>query len=116
MPSNVPLTLSQGNDEVVDLVITPCVVGDDLSIVTKLVLVLKPDQCTSDTDSTALTLTSTSPTQITITAQAAAQISATAYIPAAALVDPYSRWWRVDAYVGTTKRTAMYGHVTVIDL
>lgn len=116
MASVVALTLHQSNDEIVDLVITPAVVGDDLSLVTSLVFILKPDQCTADTASTATRLTSAVPAQITITAQSAAQISASVYVPASALLDPYSRWWRVDAYVGLTHRTAMYGPVTVVDL
>lgn len=116
MATQVPLTLHQGNDEVLDLVITPVVVGDDLSLITELRVYLKPDVCTLDTDLTVTVLRSSVPAQITITAQTPAQILATAYIPASALVDPYSRVWRVDAYAGTTHRTAMYGPVTVIDL
>jgi hypothetical protein len=45
-----------------------------------------------------------------------AQITAEAYIPATALADPYNRWWRVDAFIGVTYRTALYGPVTVLDL
>jgi len=116
MATQIPLTLHQSNDEVVDLVITPVVATDDLSLITELRFYLKPDACTADTDLTTTVLTSSVPAQITITAQAATQILATVYIPATALTDPYSRVWRVDAYAGTTKRTAMYGPVTVIDL
>jgi hypothetical protein len=72
--------------------------------------------CTGDTESTVTVLTSSNPAQITITAHTAAQIDATVYVPAASLADPYSRVWRVDAYSGTTHRTAMYGPVTVVDL
>lgn len=116
MPSNVPLTLRQSNDEIIDVVITPSSVLDDLTLVTQLVCVLKPDQCTADSDVSELTLTSADPTEIVVTAQTAASISATIYVPASALLLPYSRWWRVDAYVGTAKRTALYGPVTMIDL
>ena len=116
MATQVPLTLHQNNDEIIDLVITPVVPTDDLSLVTQLRFYLKPDQCTADTASTVTVLTSAAPTQITITAQSAAQIAATVYVPAASLVEPYNRWWRVDAYVGTARRTALYGHVTVVDL
>lgn len=116
MAAVVPLTFRQGNDEIVDLVITPATVGDDLSLVTSLVFILKPDPCTADTATTATRLTSAIPAQITVTAQSTAQISATVYIPASALIDPYRRFWRVDAYVGLTHRTALYGPVTVVDL
>lgn len=116
MATLVPLTMHEDNDEVIDLVITPVVSTDDLSLVTALKFYLKPDVCTADTDTATTVLTSAVPAQITITAQTAARIDATVYVPAAALADPYTRTWRVDAYVGTTHRTAMYGPVTVVDL
>jgi hypothetical protein len=116
MSSMVPLTLRQSNDEIIDVVVTPVSALDDLSLVTQLRFVLKADQCTSDGDLSTLILTSADPTQIVITAQTAASISATVYVPASALLLPHSRWWRLDAYVGTAKRTALYGPVTLIDL
>jgi len=116
MATLVPLTMHEDNDEVLDLVITPVVPTDDLTLVTALRFVMKPDACTADTASTATVLTSAVPAQITITAQAATRIDATVHVPAAALADPYPRVWRVDAYVGTAHRTAMYGPVTVVDL
>lgn len=116
MATLVPLTMHEDNDEVLDLVITPVVSTDDLTLVTSLRFYLKPDACTSDTDTSTTVLTSAVPAQITITAQSATQIAATVYIPAASLADPYPRVWRVDAHSGTTHRTAMYGPVTVVDL
>ena len=116
MATVVPLTMCQGNDEVIDLVITPVVPGDDLTLVTALQFYLKPDVCTDDSDAAVTVLTSADPAQITITAQTATEIDATVYVPAASLADPYSRVWRVDAHSGTTHRTAMYGPVTVVDL
>lgn len=116
MATLVPLTMHQNNDEVLDLVITPVVPTDDLTLVTSLRFYLKPDACTADTDASVTVLTSAVPAQITITAQVATQIDATVYVPAASLADPYPRVWRVDAYSGATHRTAMYGPVTIIDL
>lgn len=116
MSTELPLTLHQSNDEIINLTITTTDLNQDLSTVTQLRFYLKPDPCTADTDSSVTILTSSVPAQVTITAQSATQILATVYIPASVLVDPYSRWWRIDAYVGTTKRTAQYGPVAVIDL
>ena len=116
MATMAPLTLNQDNDEVIDLVITPVAATDDLSLVTELEFYLKPSQCTADTDAAVTVLTSSDPAQITITPQSSTQIVAIVYVPAASLLEPYDRWWRVDAYVGTTRRTAMYGPVTVVDL
>lgn len=116
MATLIALTLCQGNDEIVDVVITPVTSGDDLSLVTLLTFWLKPDTCTLDTDASVTTLTSAVPAQITITAQTSTQIDATIYVPAASLADPYPRVWRVDAHVGATHRTAVYGPVTIVDL
>lgn len=116
MPTIAPITLRQDNDEVLLLTIVPDDPTDDLTPITLLKLIMKADVCVSDADTSNLVLTSANPTQISITSHTAAQILATAWIPASALAAPYSRVWRVDAYVGTTKRTALYGPVTLVDL
>lgn len=116
MASNVPLTLRQSNDEIISLVITPSDPTDDLSMVTSISVYIKPSACVSDADSSVVTLTSASSSQVTIDSQTSAQITATVYVAAAYLSEPYSRFWRVDVFVGTAKRTAMYGAVTMIDL
>lgn len=116
MATRIALILHQGNDEIINVVVTPAASGDDLSLVDLLTFRLKPDACTSDTDASVTTLTSAAPAQITITAQTSTQIDATIYVPAASLADPYPRVWRVDAHVGATHRTAVYGPVTIVDL
>jgi len=116
MSTQQDLILHQNNDEVINLTITTSNLAEDLSLVTQLRFYLKPDRCTADTDSSVTILTSTNVSQISITSQSATQIVAVVYIPAAVLVDPYTRWWRIDAYVGAMKRTALYGQATVIDL
>lgn len=116
MAALVPLTLHQKNDEILDIVITAVMPTDDLSLVTSLIFYLKPDECTEDTDATVTVLTSAVPAQITITLQTPTEIDATVYVPAVALAKPYPRVWRLDAHVGTTNRTAMYGPVTIVKL
>jgi len=116
MSALVPITLHQGNAETVSITITRSDPTDDLTLITSLRLVLKPDRCASDTASPALVLTTSNPAQMIIVSQAAAVITAEAYIPGSALTDPYDRWWRVDAYIGSMYRTVLYGPVTVIDL
>lgn len=116
MPTVVPLTLRQSNDEIIDLIITPSDPADSLALVTKLVVLIKPDACTADTDASVITRVSTDPAQVVITSQTAAQILATVYVTAASLAAPYDRFWRVDAYVNTAKRTALYGPIAIIDL
>jgi hypothetical protein len=116
MPTVVPLALRQSNDEIIDLIITPTDPADSLLLVTKLVVIIKPDACTSDADTSVITLTTANPAQVTITSQLATEIQATVYIPAMSLAAPYDRFWRCDAYVNTAKRTALYGPVDMIDL
>lgn len=116
MPTVAPITLRQGDDEVLLLTIVPDDPAEDLTPITSLTLTMKASVCVSDADTSNLVLTSANPAQISITSHTAAQILATAWIPASALAIPYSRVWRVDAYVGTTKRTALYGTVTLVDL
>lgn len=111
-----PITLRQGNAETIRATITRDDPTDDLATVTKLQLVLKASQCVSDSDSSSLVLSTTNSAQMIIVSQTSAQIVVEAYIPSTALASPYSRWWRIDAYVGTIYRTALYGPVTVIDL
>lgn len=116
MAQLAPITLHEGNDEVLVLTIDRVDPSDDLSTVTSLELYLKVDSCARDADVTTVLLTSAQVSQIDVVTQTAAQITATAYIPAGALVGAYDRWWRVDALSPGTRRTALYGPVTVIDL
>lgn len=116
MATEVPLTLHEDNDETIELTITPEQTGDTLAGVTVVELYLKVDRCEADTASGVLKLTSANPAQILVTSFSASQIEALAFIPASALASPYDRFWRVDALAGATRRTAMYGDVTVIDL
>ena len=115
MPTPVGLTLYEDNDEIIDLTITGAA-GDDLSVVTAVEVVIKPDVCESDDDDDALVLSSDDAAEITINTQTSTEITATAYVPASALALPYPRVWRADALVGSLRRTAMYGPVTVVDL
>lgn len=116
MATEMALTLHQNNDETIDVEITSDSLSGDLSLVTRLEVVIKPSACDVDDSAYATTLSTDVPTQIAITAQTATQIDATIYIPATALAEPYNRWWRMDAFVGANVRTALYGRAIVVDL
>lgn len=117
MATQVALTLHEANDETLSLEITPVDSDDDLSTITTLELYLKPQNCASDLDPLVLVLTSADPNEIVINTQTTALIEAEAFIPATALLDPYDRFWRLDALnAGGDRRTAMYGPVDVINL
>jgi hypothetical protein len=116
MPSLVPLTLRQSNDETVHVTIVPDDPSESLVPVTLLMFYLKDDVCTSDIATSTLKLTSANPAQINITTHTATQIICDVYIPASSLATPYPRVWRIDAYIGTSHRTAVYGPVALIDL
>jgi DNA-binding beta-propeller fold protein YncE len=115
MASQSNLTLHEGNDETVAVVLT----ADgavNLGEVTALEFVMKPSTCESDDDDNAVRLDSGVGGGITITTQTADTITATIAIPATALTETYERAWRLDALTGTARRTALYGSVTVLDL
>lgn len=116
MATRTALELHQGNSEVLEITITPDDVAEDLTAVTRLACYIKASPCVADSDSTTIALTTDDPTQVLITVQTAAQIVATVTIPYTSLAEPYYRWWHIEAFVGTTRRTAMYGPVTVVDL
>ena len=111
-----PIVLHQGNTEQLQITITPAVSTDDLSLITSLVVIIKDSPRVPDATAGVVTLSSANPAQITITRQTKTVIEAIVYLPASLTVDPYTRCWRCDAYVGTAYRTAIYGPVTVVDL
>lgn len=114
--TRVPLTLHQHNAETLHLTIARVDPADDLTTITALELLIKPQACTPDDDAEVVRLSTGDPAQITITDQTAAQVTATAHIPASVLAQGWERWWRLDALVGAERRTALYGPVTVINL
>lgn len=117
MALNVPLTLVENNDQVIAMTITPEDSGDDLTDVTGLELYLKTSPSFADSDPTTLILTSADASEIDIDTQTATEITARAFVPATAVVDPYNRFWHLDAIgVGDTRRTAFYGNVDVINV
>lgn len=116
MSSLVPITLRQSNDEILRVTIVPDDPSESLLPVTLLLFYMKPSACTADTDSTVLLLTSANPTHMQITTHTASQMIVDVSIPSSALIAPYPRAWRIDAYIGASHRTAVYGPVTLIDL
>jgi hypothetical protein len=110
------LTLREGNDEIIDVVINAASAADDLTLVTRLEVVIKPDVCTADTASSAVMLSSVVPAEIVITSQTVSKIVAVVFVPATVLAQPYERVWRCDVRVGAARRTALYGRVIMIDL
>lgn len=117
MATQVPLVLHENNDETLSLEVTPVDSDDDLSTITTLELYLKPQNCASDLDPLVLVLSSTDPNEIVINTQTPTLIEADAFIPASALLDPYDRFWRLDALNASgERRTALYGPVDVVNL
>jgi hypothetical protein len=111
-----PITLHQGNDETIDVVIDRVVAGDDLTDVLRIVAYLKDGACEADDDDATVILDSADPAQAVISTQSAEQITGQVFVPAAALTSAHDRFWRLDTIAtGGTRRTALYGPVTVID-
>lgn len=117
MATEVKLILHEENDETVLMNITSDDLADDLTDVVLLEFYLKTDSCVPDSDPLTLLLTSADANEVDILTQTMDLITAEAYIPASALLEPYDRFWRVDAITsGGLRRTAMYGPVSVVDL
>jgi hypothetical protein len=113
MATNAPITLAEGNDETVLLTINRQAATDDLTLVTRIEMVIKDDSCHPDSAGTVLS--SLDGSQITILTHTASEITAAAYVPP--LSGAYRRFYRVDGLdAGGHRRTAMYGVVTVLDL
>lgn len=116
MPTELNLTLAEGNDETIDITVTASDGVSDLTGIDAIEVVFKPDGCADDDDGYALVLNSTDVTKALILAQSADSLTAEAYVPGTYLDEPYDRVWRVDT-IGSTgeRRTAIYGSVTVIN-
>lgn len=109
--------LTQGNNEIIFVTVAPTSATENLSGVSSLLVVFKPDTCTPDSSPYALVLTSGDPSQVTIQTHTADLITAEVYVPGTYLAEPYDRVWRVDAVSGSSGgRTAIYGRVEVTDL
>lgn len=112
MADMVPITVTEGNDETIVTTINRVYLADDLMLITKIEFWLKDDDC--DDDAGALLLSSSDPTQAVVDSQTSAQIVMRVFLPAAALVGSYPRFYRVDGLTSSGKRrTAVYGPVTV---
>jgi hypothetical protein len=108
----VPLYLVEDNDETIAWTIDPVVVGDDLTAVAEVQLILKDDDCATDTD--GLVLSSTDAAQLVILTHTATELSGEAYIPASSLQGAYTRFYHIDALDGGGhRRTAITGPVYV---
>jgi hypothetical protein len=116
MATRVDLIFREGNDETIRMTIVPDDPAENMLLVSSLRTYVKSSACDSDTDVNTLVLTTANPTQMVIVSHTVGQLVAEAYVPAAYLVRAFDRTWRVDAHVGSTHRTAMYGNVSVVDL
>lgn len=116
MTTQVNLVMRQGNDETIQMTIFPSDPSENMLLVSGLRTYLKSSSCAGDSDADTLVLTTANPTQMIIVSHTSAQIVAEAFVPASYLAQPYPRTWRVDAHVGSTHRTAMYGDVSIVDL
>jgi hypothetical protein len=109
MPSEVPLTLYENNDEKLNLTITSNVVAFTLVGKTMEALV-KASAATPDNDAGVWT-GSTTGGEIVIEDEDNAYVM----IPRAA-VTTTKTWYRVDVITGGLRKTAVYGTLTVVDL
>jgi hypothetical protein len=117
MVGEVKLTFHEGNDETIAVTITSTDPNDDLTQILTLEFYLKSDSCVADDGPSTVILTSADAAEILITSQTADEIQAEVFVPGTALIEPYDRFWHLDALTGTgLRKTALYGPVVVVNL
>lgn len=116
MSTRADLVFRQANDETIRMTIVPDDPAENMLLVSSLRTYVKASSCDADSDANTLVLTTANPAQMVIVSHTATQIVAEAFVPASYLAKPYDRIWRVDAHVGSTHRTAVYGAVSIVDL
>lgn len=117
MAVNVDIVLHENNDETVAFTITAEDPAEDLTTITSLEMIFKQLACTDDDDEHSLILTSADPGEIDILTQAIDEITAEAFVPGTYLMDPWTRFYRVDALNASgNRKTAIYGDAKVVNL
>ncbi|MFE3461385.1 hypothetical protein ACFXKD_27895 [Nocardiopsis aegyptia] len=108
------LILREGNDETLSLTVAEEDGGGphDLTGAT-LELLIKTSEDAADSDPSTVLLSSTT-SDITINSPAAG--TATATIDRTHLQQPGTRFWRLDVVRPGTRRTAIYGPLSIVDL
>jgi hypothetical protein len=115
MATQVNLTLYEANTENINVTITTNVPAPGTALnLTGMTLeaYVKAAASTPDSDGGVWKGT-TGLGDIVVTNVALGQV--TVYIPGAA-VTPTKGWWRVDVLAGSSRKTAVYGMLTVVDL
>jgi hypothetical protein len=110
MPSDVPLTLYEKNDEKLNFTITSNVVGFNLLGVDEVEVYVKASAATADNDAGVWVGTVTD-------GDVVIEGSDTGYVivPNTA-VTTTKTWYRIDIIADSLRKTAVYGVLTVVDL
>lgn len=110
MPSNVPLTLYEANDEKLNFTITSNVVGFTLLGVDEVHVYVKASAATLDSDPGVWLGTVTDGDVVISDASTGYVI-----VPNTA-VTTTKTWYRIDILADSLVKTAVYGALTVVDL
>jgi hypothetical protein len=111
MTSVVPLTVNERNDPTIDLTaMASSLIDPDQA---SFEMVIKASKDADDSDGLVLTV---GDGLTVISTEPAKAIDLVAEIPASALEDPGTRFWRLDVIVGGKRGTAMYGPLRIRDL
>lgn len=110
MPSNVPLTLYEANDEKLNFTITSNIVGFNLTGVDEVETYVKASAATADNDAGVWKGTVTLGDVVIEGADSGYVI-----VPSTA-VTTTKTWYRIDIISAGLRKTAVYGALTVVDL
>lgn len=110
MPSEVPLTVYEKNDEKFNFTITSNIVGFNLSGVDEIEVYVKASAATADNDAGVWKGT-------VLTGDVVISDASTGYVivPGTA-VTTTKTWYRIDIIADSLRKTAVYGVLTVVDL
>lgn len=110
MPSVVPLTLYEANDEKLNFTITSNVVGFNLAGVDEIEVYVKATAATADNDAGVWKGT-VALGDVVIEDDDSGYV----IVPATA-VTTTKHWYRIDIISDALRKTAVYGELTVVDL
>ncbi len=110
MPSVVPLTLYEANDEKLNFTITSNVVGFTLLGADEIEVFVKASAATPDNDA-GVWLGTLTDGDVVVDDEDSGYV----VVPGTALTTTKT-WYRIDIIVDSIRKTAVYGELTVVDL
>lgn len=114
MPASQSLALFEENTDTITVTVTKAADGTPEDITGATIEVFFKTSASMADDDLSTVKASTADSSVTITDGPNGK--AMFNVPADAVASPVSKFWRLDVVNGTSRRTALYGPVTITDL